>query len=223
MRLPPIVRRLAALLVLPLLAAGTGASLAAEAPLRLMAFGDSLIHGYGLPDGETFPDQLQAALTAQGRAVTVINAGSSGDTSAAGLARLDWNLAEKPDAVILLLGANDALRGLDPAETRRNLEAMLAILERHKLPVLLAGMKAPPNLGAGYAGEFDAIYPALAKRHDLVFYPFFLEGVAAVPALNQDDGMHPNAQGVATIVKGILPKVDELLDRARAAREAANG
>lgn len=214
-RLAPLLALLAVLLAAPVQAsAQTGHQ--AGRPLRLLAFGDSLIHGYGLPAGETFPDQLQAALRAEGRQVEVINAGNSGDTTAAGRARLAWNLSEDPDAVLLLLGANDGLRGLDPAETRRNLEAMLATLEEEQLPVLLAGMLAPPNLGAEYGRAFNAIYPELAERHDLVFYPFFLEGVAAEPALNQPDGIHPNAEGVARIVEGILPKVGELLDRARA-------
>lgn len=205
------VTRLLGLLVLGAILLGGPA--AAE-PLRLMAFGDSLIHGYGLPAGETFPDQLEAALRAEGHEVEVLNAGSSGDTTAAGLARLEWSLEEKADALILLLGANDGLRGLEPAQTRRNLEAMLEILERERVPVLLAGMLAPRNLGAEYVAEFDAIYPELAERHDLLFYPFFLEGVAAEPALNQGDGIHPNAEGVAHIVEGILPAVRALLEQA---------
>lgn len=215
---------LAATLLTAALLAGPPRSFAAETPIRLMAFGDSLIHGYGLPAGDTFPEQLQAALEAEGRAVEVINAGSSGDTSAAGRARLAWNLSEDPDAVILLLGANDGLRGLDPAETRRNLEAMLATLEQERIPVLLAGMLAPPNLGEEYGREFNALYPELAGRHDAIFYPFFLQGVAAEPALNQDDGIHPNAEGVATIVDAMLPQVEALLERVEARRaEAGSG
>ncbi|MEX0758248.1 MAG: arylesterase [Tistlia sp.] len=206
-----------------LLLLGVRPASAAEDPVRLMAFGDSLIHGYGLPAGETFPDQLEAALRDEGHGVEVINAGSSGDTSAAGRARLVWNLSEEPDAVILLLGANDGLRGLEPAETRRNLEAMLATLAAEEIPVLLAGMLAPPNLGAEYGTEFKAVYRELAEAHDVVFYPFFLEGVAAEPALNQDDGMHPNAAGVATIVDSILPKVHELLERVRAGPAGDDG
>lgn len=215
--------RLAAPLALLLLATPVLSPRAADDPIELMAFGDSLIHGYGLPAGETFPAQLEAALKADGRAVEVTNAGNSGDTTAAGLSRLEWNLSEDPDAVILLLGANDGLRGLDPAETRQNLEEMLAILDKEDIPVLLAGMLAPPNLGAEYGEEFNAIYPDLAERHGVVFYPFFLEGVAAQPALNQDDGIHPNAAGVERIVEGILPSVRDLLERVRADRQAADG
>ncbi len=207
-----------------LVAAATLRPALADEPLRLMAFGDSLIHGYGLPAGETFPDQLERALDEAGHEVEVINAGSSGETTAGGRARLAWNLSENPDALILLLGANDGLRGLDPAETRANLEAMLQTLGEEEVPVLLAGMRAPPNLGDDYGREFNALYPELAETYGPVFYPFFLEGVAARPALNQDDGIHPNAEGVAHIVEAMLPAVEELLQRARdAAGPAADG
>ncbi|GAB4394047.1 MAG: arylesterase [Kiloniellaceae bacterium] len=188
-----------------------GAPAAAE-PVRLMAYGDSLTHGYGLPAGETFPEQLEAALQAEGLAVTVINAGNSGDTTAGGLARLDWALADDPQAVILELGANDGLRGLDPQATYDNLDAIMAKLTEEGLPVLLAGMLAPPNLGREYGEAFNTVYPRLAKKYDAPFYPFFLEGVAMEPALNQPDGIHPNAAGVAEIVKRITPHVVRLLE-----------
>ena len=189
-------------------------SIAQAAPLKLLAYGDSLIHGYGLGPAEVFPAQLEQALRTAGREVTVINGGNSGDTTAAGLARVDWTLAERPDAVLLLLGANDFLRGLDPKETAANLRALLQRFQAEGLPVLLAGMLAPQNLGADYAAEFDAIYPTLATEFDALLYPFFLEGVALDPALNQPDGIHPNAAGVAVIVGRILPSVEALLDRA---------
>lgn len=190
---------------------------AAAEPLRLMAYGDSLTHGYGLPDGETFPDQLEAALQAEGLDVEVLNSGNSGETTAGGLARLDWALADKPDAMILELGANDGLRGLDPQATYDNLDAILERLSEENLPVLLAGMLAPPNLGPEYTEDFNAIYPRLAEKHEVPFYPFFLDGVAMVPELNQSDGIHPNAQGVAEIVERITPHVIRFLE----ARELA--
>jgi acyl-CoA thioesterase I len=195
----------------------------AAAPLRLMAFGDSLTHGYGLPAGETFPDQLEAALRADGLEVTVINAGNSGDTTAGGRARLDWALADRPDAVILELGANDGLRGLDPAATYDNLDAIMARLAAEGLPVLIAGMLAPPNLGREYGDAFNSVYPRLAEEYDAPLYPFFLEGVALQPKLNQADGIHPNAEGVAEIVRRIKPLVIALLaDGAGPRRAAAN-
>lgn len=194
---------------------------AAAAPARLMAYGDSLTHGYGLPAGETFPEQLEAALRDAGLDVTVINAGNSGETSAGGRARLDWALADAPDAVILELGANDGLRGLDPAATYDNLDAMLARLTSEGLPVLLAGMLAPPNLGREYGEDFNAVYPRLAEKHGVPLYPFFLDGVALVPELNQADGIHPNAAGVAVIVKRIAPHVIRLLENAALARRGA--
>ncbi len=194
---------------------------AAAAPARLMAYGDSLTHGYGLPAGETFPEQLEAALRDAGLDVTVINAGNSGETSAGGRARLDWALADAPDAVILELGANDGLRGLDPAATYDNLDAMLTRLTSEGLPVLLAGMLAPPNLGREYGEDFNAVYPRLAEKHGVPLYPFFLDGVALVPELNQADGIHPNAAGVAVIVERIAPHVIRLLENAALARRGA--
>ncbi|MFC4350095.1 arylesterase [Fodinicurvata halophila] len=187
----------------------------AEETLRLMAYGDSLVHGYGLPDGETFPDQLEAALREQGHDVNVLNAGNSGDTSKAGLSRVDWALADDPDAVILVLGANDALRGLEPSAMEDNLSELIVRFRQEELPVLLAGMMAPRNLGPEYTEEFDSVFPRLAEEHDVLFYPFFLKDVAAEPELNQDDGIHPNAKGVAVIVENILPKVEELIEETR--------
>ena len=190
----------------------TAAAATAEGT-RLMAFGDSLVHGYGLAEDDTFPAQLQAALEQQGHAVEVLNAGNSGDTTAAGLARLDWALADRPDAVIVVLGANDGLRGLEPRQTYGNLTAILERLEADGLPVLLAGMLAPRNLGAAYVEEFDGVFQRLSEERNVVFYPFFLDGVAAQTELNLGDGIHPNKNGVAEIVSRILPSVESLLDR----------
>ena len=190
----------------------TAAAATAEGT-RLMAFGDSLVHGYGLAEDDTFPAQLQAALQQQGHAVEVLNAGNSGDTTAAGLARLDWALADRPDAVIVVLGANDGLRGLEPRQTYGNLTAILERLEADGLPVLLAGMLAPRNLGAAYVEEFDGVFQRLSEERNVVFYPFFLDGVAAQTELNLGDGIHPNKDGVAEIVSRILPSVESLLDR----------
>ena len=178
-----------------------------------MAFGDSLVHGYGLPEHATFPAQLEEALREQGHSVEVLNAGNSGDTTAAGLARLDWALADQPDAVIVVLGANDGLRGLEPRQTYSNLSAILGRLQTNGMPVLLAGMLAPRNLGQDYVEEFDGVFARLSREWNLVFYPFFLEGVAAESNLNQADGIHPNEAGVAVIVDRILPSVQQLLDK----------
>ena len=187
------------------------ASPAWAAPLRLTALGTSLTQGYGLPPGTEFTVQLQAALRAQKLDVTVVNAGVSGDTSADGLSRLDWALADHPDAVILELGSNDMLRGLPPAQTEKNLRAILVKLKAAHVPVLLCGMMAQRNLGADYVKQFDAIYPKLAKETGVLFYPFILDGVALNPKLNQNDGMHPNPAGVKVIVGRILPSVKTLL------------
>lgn len=217
----PIARRLATSLASLALVVGLIAGNAqASEPVRLMAFGDSLVHGYGLDPDDVFPQQLEAALRDQGHEVEVINAGNSGDTTAAGLARIDWALADEPDAILVVLGANDGLRGLDPSETRRNLSGLLERLKEEELPTLFTGMLAPRNLGSDYAAEFDALFPELAEAHDVVFYPFFLEGVVAEPALNQGDGIHPNAEGVAEIVARILPSVEELLAESNSRAEA---
>jgi len=183
-----------------------------DAPITILAFGDSLTAGYGVKFNESFPAQLQMALQAKGHKVQVINAGVSGETTAGGLKRLDWTLQPKPDAVILELGANDALRGVDPNEPRTNLDKMLALLKSKGVDVLLAGMKAPNNWGADYVKEFDAIYPDLAARYGVALYPFFLEGVALDQRLVQADGLHPTAAGVAEIVKRMLPDVEALLE-----------
>jgi len=191
----------------------TGSIMAEAAERRILALGDSLTAGYGLAADEAFPSQLERALRARGLPVRLINAGVSGDTSAGGLARLDWALADKPDAVIVCLGANDALRGLDPKHMEDNLDKILGKLRQRNLPVLLAGMLAPPNLGAEYGRQYNAVFPRLAEKHGAVFYPFFLDGVAADAALNQPDGMHPNAQGVGRIVERIMPVVIALLEK----------
>jgi acyl-CoA thioesterase-1 len=206
-------------LVWTALAAGAGAEPAR--PVRIVALGDSLTAGYMLQPGEAFPARLAAALEAKGHAVEVINAGVSGDTTTAGLERLDWAIPEGTDAVILELGANDALRGIDPAIVRANLERIIVALKGKGIPVLLAGMKAPRNWGEDYATKFDAIYPELAEKHGLLLYPFFLEGVAMDAALNLGDGMHPNPRGVQKVVAGILPKVEELVARVKERRLAA--
>ncbi|WP_417449886.1 arylesterase [Kordiimonas sp.] len=183
---------------------------------EIVAFGDSLTAGYGLAPGEGFTDQLQAWLDENSaRKVRVINAGVSGDTSSGGRARLDWGLAPvkdgKPDLVILELGANDGLRGIDPNITAENIDAMVAELAARDVTVLVAGMMAPPNLGAEYAQVFNPIFKDVADKYDMPLYPFFLEGVAADASLNQSDGMHPNAQGVKIMVSKIGPVVKKLL------------
>ena len=174
--------------------------------------GDSLSAGLGLPVAETFPTQLAKALAARGKAVKVVNAGVSGDTSSDGLARLDWSVGPEADAVILELGANDALRGRDPSLTRAALRGILARLQERGLPVLLVGMLAPRNMGEPYAAAFDEIYPDLAAEFGVPLYPFFLDGVATTPELSQSDGMHPNAAGITVIVERILPAVEAFID-----------
>ncbi len=185
-----------------------------DRPLRILMLGDSLTAGHGLAARDALPARLEAALRGRGLDVRVIDAGVSGDTTAGGLARLEWALADRPHAVIVALGANDALRAIDPALTRANLDRLLGVLDERRLPVLLAGMMAPRNLGRDYGARFDALYPALAARHGALLYPFLLEGVATVAALNQADGIHPNAAGVAVIVERILPSVLCLVHRA---------
>jgi acyl-CoA thioesterase-1 len=177
----------------------------------IVLFGDSLIAGYGLPKDDGFAPNLAGALEKAGHPARVINSGVSGDTTAAGLARLDWALADQPDLVVLELGANDALRGVEPSETRENLEEIITKLQARNIAVLLVGMMAPPNMGKEYGAEFNAIFPDLARKYDVPLYPFFLDGIAAQPALNQGDGMHPNAKGVDIIVKRIMPSVIDAL------------
>jgi len=201
------------LLSIVLLAIMAAAGPAFAAPVKILALGSSLTQGYGLPPGTEFPVQLQAALKKAGIDAVVINAGVSADTSAGGLARLDWSLADHPDAVILELGSNDMLRGIPPKVTEKNLRAILDKLKAAHVKVLLTGMFAQRNLGADYVQQFDAIYPRLAKDTNVLFYPFFLDGVALTPALNQADGMHPNPAGVKVIVARMLPLVKKLLGR----------
>jgi acyl-CoA thioesterase-1 len=191
-------------------------------PIRIVAFGDSLSAGYGLRQSQAFPAQLQKELKARGHNVIVANAGVSGDTTAAGLARLAWAIGDDADAVILEFGANDALRGIDPKVTRENMQKILSKLADRRIPVLLTGMRSPTNWGETYSDDFDAIFPDLAREHSLIFYPFFLEGVVLDAKLNQDDGMHPNAKGVAAIVHAILPSVEKLITKAEAQRAAAS-
>ncbi len=189
---------------------------AADQPVRLVALGDSLTAGLGLAAQDAFPAKLQKALADKGIAATIVNAGVSGDTTSGGLTRLAWSVPEDAQGVILELGANDALRGLDPAIPRAALDAMLRRLKERAIPVLLCGMLSPPNLGVDYARAFNAIYPDLAKTYAPVFYPFFLEGVVTNRKLTQSDGLHPTAAGVDVIVANILPKVEELIARIRA-------
>jgi acyl-CoA thioesterase-1 len=193
-------------------------SFAADRPVKIVVLGDSLSAGYGLPVEAAFPEKLAQALKAEGIAVSVANAGVSGDTASGGLDRLDWSVPNGTQAVILELGANDALQGLDPKLTETALDAVLTKLKQRHIPVLLAGMQAPRNMGADYVRSFDAIFPALASRHAVVFYPFFLDGVATDAKLNQADGMHPNAAGVDIIVARIMPKVEQLIAQTREAR-----
>lgn len=181
------------------------------AATRILAFGDSLTAGFGVAPDQAFPVRLAARLKADGYDVIVDNGGVSGDTSADGLARLDWTMGDHPDVVLLELGANDMLRGLDPKQAQANLDAILAKLQVAKVKVLLLGMLAPPNWGADYQKSFDAIYPALAQKYGVALYPFFLDGVALDPQLNQGDGLHPNPAGVAVIVGRIAPAVEKLL------------
>ncbi|PCI03226.1 MAG: arylesterase [Hyphomicrobiales bacterium] len=189
------------------------ASAASDSGLKIVVLGDSLVAGYGLGPGEGFPEQMAKSLAKSREKLEIINAGVSGDTSAGGLARLDWSVPEKIDGVILELGANDALRGLAPELTRQNLEKMIISLQQRDIEVLLVGMRAPPNMGKLYEDDFNAIYPDLAEKYKLVFYPFFLEGVVAKPELNQADAMHPTAEGVGVIVERFLPTMEIFLRR----------
>jgi acyl-CoA thioesterase I len=209
MKLP--IRPMALLAAALLCAVVVPRSEAKEHEMVIVALGDSLTAGYGLPQNESFPAKLEAALKAQGRAVTVVNAGVSGDTSNAALQRLDWALPEDASAVIVELGGNDALQGIPPEGTKAALAKIIEQLHAKGLPVLIAGMESPRNMGKEYVTAFAAIYPDLAERYGAVLYPFFLDGVALDDRLMQEDGIHPNAKGVERIVEGILPKVEELL------------
>jgi len=192
-------------------------------PVRIVVLGDSLVAGFQLKASDAFPAQLERALKAKGHSVEVINAGVSGDTTANGLERLRWAVPERTDAVILELGANDALRGFDPVRTKSNLDKIITALKSDGSEVLLAGMIAPRNLGEGYSRAFDSLYPELAKKHGLILYPFFLDGVALNGGLNLGDGIHPNAKGVAEITKRILPSVEELITRVRSRPAGSKG
>jgi acyl-CoA thioesterase-1 len=211
------------LLALPL---GSPPAIAADS-VTVLALGDSLTAGYGLKQGEGFADQLQTAFRKMGRPVTVINAGVSGDTSAGGLSRIEWALGDKPAVVVLELGANDMLRGLDPATTRSNLAGIIAKAQASGAKVLLCGMKAQRNLGADYVQQFDAIYPDLAKQTGATLYPFFMDGIVGADGtadrnLLQGDGLHPTEAGAKVIVDRIMPVLLKLLDGAACARAAAS-
>ncbi|HKS89474.1 MAG TPA: arylesterase [Stellaceae bacterium] len=213
----PLLRRAAAHRAKPLLIAGLAGTLllgggrAVAGVPEILAFGDSLTTGFGLPADEAFPKRLEAKLKAEGLNVRVVDAGNSGDTTADGLARLDWALADKPDFVLLELGANDMLRGIDPDTVRANLDAMIAKIQASGAKVLLMGMRSVANWGADYRRRFERIYPELAKAHGVALYPFFLDGVALDPKLNQPDGLHPNRRGVAVLVNRIAPVVAKLI------------
>jgi acyl-CoA thioesterase I len=200
------------------LAAPMAAQAAAERPVRIVALGDSLTAGLGLPADAAFPVKLEKALKAKGLGVEITNAGVSGDTASGGLARLDWSVPDGTDAVLIELGANDMLLGLDPKVTRKALAEIVRRLSARHIAILLAGMRSAPNLGAAYGREFEAIYSDLAAANDLLLYPFFLDGVAADPKLNQRDGIHPTAAGVDAIVARILPKAEELVARVQSKR-----
>jgi len=201
-----------------LVAATTTTAAAAEPPVKVVALGDSLTAGFNLPASAAFPARLEQALRAKGHAVEIANAGVSGDTASGGLARLDWSVPAGTEAVIVELGANDMLRGLDPKVTQRALDEIIRRLTERRITVLLAGMRAIPNLGINYVQGFEAIYPELVAKYNVLFYPFFLEGVAGQRSLNQPDGLHPTATGVDEIVRRILPKAEELLAQARKSR-----
>lgn len=179
----------------------------------LMVFGDSLVAGYGLPVDQSFPAQLEKKLRENDCDVKVINAGVSGETTAGALSRLEWSLQDNPDYIILITGANDMLRAIDPKSTRENLRRILDILEQKKIPVLLAGMRSFRNLGEIFGGQYEGMYKELAEKYDTAFYPFFLDGVAMDAALNQQDGLHPNEKGVALIVDKMMDDVEDLLEK----------
>lgn len=202
-------------MVLAVVPALMGLRSASAEPITLVTLGDSLTAGYGLGTGEGFAPRLEQALKGKGHDVKVIDAGVSGDTASGGLSRLDWAVPDGTRAVIVELGANDALRGIDPRVTEQALDQILSRLAARNIAVLLAGMMAPPNMGDDYARSFNEIYPRLAEKHGAVLYPFFLDGVAGNPALNLPDGMHPTAAGIDVIVERILPSVEQLLAKVR--------
>lgn len=210
------VSRLAKILsLLPILLVISGTSSSLADTFRIVGFGDSLMAGYQLETGAGFTDRLEQALRDRGHDVTVANAGISGDTTSGGLSRLDWSVPDETDLVILELGANDMLRGIMPEVTERNLEQMILRLKERDIPVLLVGMYAAPNLGADFISRFDAIYPRLAKKHDLPLVPFFLDGVITDAGLLLSDGMHPNAEGVDRMVETVLPTLLPIIEQAK--------
>jgi acyl-CoA thioesterase I len=198
-------------IVMVALFAGSGSANAQEKAINLVGFGDSLMAGYQLAPSESYTAQLEAALKAKGRNVVITNAGVSGDTTSAGLSRIDWSVPDGTDGVILELGANDALRGIAPEQSEKNLDAMLARLKERGIPVMLAGILAPPNMGGDYAEKFNPIYKRLSEKYAVPLYPFFLDGVTTVPGMQLEDGMHPNAKGVAVMVERTLPMVEAFL------------
>ncbi len=196
-----------------------GAESVQDGVVRILALGDSLTAGYGLDDlANAFPAQLEAGLRKKGYSVAVLQAGVSGDTTTGGRSRLEWSLAEKPDAVIVALGGNDALRAVNPVVTADNMDFIVRRIHQDDIPVLIAGMLAPPNLGRDYADRFNAIFPDIAAKTGALIYPFFLDGVAAIPELNQNDRIHPNIKGVAVIVSRIMPVVEKLIARVKEKR-----
>jgi acyl-CoA thioesterase-1 len=214
-RFAAAVNSLLLVLLLGLLCVGVPAH-AQNGPVKIAVLGDSLAAGYGVKPEQAFPIRLQEALKGQGRNVTVLNQGVSGDTSAGGLERLDWMLADKPDIVLVELGGNDALRGIDPKTTEKNLAAIVEKLKAAKVTVWLAGMMAPRNLGSDYVKEFDGLYKRIADKYEVPLYPFILDGVAQDPALNQGDGIHPNPKGAQVVADRLLPFVTKNLDDAAA-------
>lgn len=195
-------------------------AMAQDKPFKIVALGDSLTAGYGLAASDAFPAKLATALKVKGIATNIVNAGVSGDTASGGLERLDWAVAEDTEAVIVELGANDALRGLDPKVTRKAIDAIVKKLADRKIPVLLCGMIAPTNLGNDYAKSFNTIYADVAKAYGALLYPFFIDGIAMDASLNQRDGLHPTPKGVDVIVEKILPSVEQLIARAKARRNS---
>ncbi len=198
-------------IVMVALFAGSSPAKAQEKAINLVGFGDSLMAGYQLAPSESYTAQLEAALKAKGHNVVVTNAGVSGDTTSAGLSRIDWSVPDGTDGIILELGANDALRGIAPEQSEKNLDAMLARLKERGVPVLIAGILAPPNMGGDYAEKFNPIYKRLSEKYAVRLYPFFLDGVTTVPGMQLEDGMHPNARGVGVMVERTLPMVEAFL------------
>lgn len=184
-------------------------------PIKILALGDSLTAGYGLPVGKAYPDIIEKLFAEDGYNVTMINAGVSGDTTAGGAARVEWALADNPDAAVVELGANDALQGLSPEQAKKNLDTILTKLKEQDIPILLAGMYAPPNMGDEYSRRFNSMYEELAEKHDTMLYPFFLKGIADKPGLTQGDGLHPNAEGTRIIAENIYPSIKKLADKVR--------